>query len=230
MHLLILDVDGTLVHSLAAEAELFPVACERALGLSDVSCDWDSYRCPSDTGIVRELVETRLGRRPMRADFQRVEQAFLALIRTAYAEQPELCRPVNGAIEAMHRFRQSPDLALALATAGWHLTATHKLSVAGLGIDDLPIATSHDAEEKLEIMRVAASRAAVHMSVTHFDSVICFGDSAGDALAAAELGYGFIGIDTSGFVADARHRFPDFSALDHIIGAIRELQRGTGSA
>ena len=188
-HLLILDVDGTLVQSLEAEALLYPRACEQALALSGVSSDWDSYRCPSDRGIVRELVERHFGREASREDYAQVEQHFLVLIQDAYSQEPRLCLPVPGAIEAIRRFRQLPELALSIATAGWPLTATHKLAVAGFAVEDIPIATSHDAEEKADIMRVAVERAAAHYGVNQFESLICFGDSPGDASAASELGY-----------------------------------------
>jgi hypothetical protein len=55
--------------------------------------------------------------------------------------------------------------------------------------------------------------------------VICFGDSNGDARAAEELGYGFIGIDTSGYVVAEEHVFPDFASLDDIMGTMRVIQQ-----
>ena len=224
---MILDVDGTLVHSLEAEAELFPRACESALGIKNISSDWESYRCPSDRGIVRELIEIRHGRCASEDDYLNVEQHFLDLIRDAYARSPALCQPVSGAREAVSHFRQSRDLLLAVATAGWHRTAMHKLEFAGVEALDLPIATSHDAERKADIMRIAAARASEHYGVSEFASVICFGDSNGDARAAESQGYGFIGINTSGRVAAEKYAFPDFSSLDEILvvmGASQQAQ------
>jgi phosphoglycolate phosphatase-like HAD superfamily hydrolase len=224
-HLVILDVDGTLVQSLQAEAELFPRACESALGIKGISSDWETYRCPSDRGIVDELVEIHHGRRAAEDEYLRVEQHFLELIREAYANQPGLCVPVSGAREAVAHFRQAADLALAVATAGWRRTALHKLDFAGVSASDLPIATSHDAERKADIMRIAADRACEHYGVSEFASVICFGDSSGDARAAEELGYGFIGIGASGRIVEEEHVFLDFSSLDEILGTMRAIQR-----
>jgi phosphoglycolate phosphatase-like HAD superfamily hydrolase len=224
-HLVILDVDGTLVHSLEAEALLFPRACEQALNIRGISSNWESYRCPSDRGIVRELIEQHFGREADEDEYLKVEQRFLELIREYYAEEPELCRPVSGANEAVSRFREIPEFALSVATAGWHRTALHKLAVAGVYVQDLPIATSHDAEWKADIMRIAADRASEHYGVSDFETVVCFGDSKGDAKAAGDLGFEFIGIDTSGFVAEEKHRFADFSALDEIVRTMRVLQK-----
>lgn len=224
-HLVILDVDGTLVHSLEAEALLFPRACEQALGISDVPSGFETYRCPSDRGIVRELVEAHFGREASLDEHQRVEAHFLELIRECYAQKPELCQPVAGAIEAVSRFQRSPEIAVSIATAGWHRTAIHKLEVAGVSVSGLPIATSNDAEWKADIMRIATDRASAHYGVSEFETVVCFGDSQGDASAASELGYDFIGIDTSGFVADEEHTFADFRAFDAVIRTMRAIQQ-----
>lgn len=228
-HLAILDVDGTLVHSLGAEALLYPRACEQALALGSVSSDWMSYRCPSDRGIVRELVERNCARAATAEDYLRVEQRFLALIREAYEEQPGLCQPVAGAIEAVERLRQLPEQALSIATAGWMSTARHKLAVAGFSVDDLPLATSRDAEAKVDIMRMAAERAALRYRVDGFESVVCFGDSTGDARAAFSLGFEFIGINASEILADVTYRYADFLELDAIVRTLA-LLRGEGAA
>jgi len=74
-------------------------------------------------------------------------------------------------------------------------------------------------------MRIATDRASEHYGVDEFDTVICFGDSKGDAEAASELGYEFIGIDTSGLVADEECTFDDFSALSEIIRTMRVIQQ-----
>jgi phosphoglycolate phosphatase-like HAD superfamily hydrolase len=224
-HLVILDVDGTLVESLRAEADLYPRACEQALLLSNVSSDWTSYGCPSDRGIVRELVERHCARAPTADDYLRVERRFLALVQAAYEREPGLCQPVAGAVRAVERLRQLPELALAIATAGWPSTAQHKLAVAGFFVADLLLTSSRDAEAKVDIMRMAAAQAALRYQVGRFDSVVCFGDSAGDAGAASSLGFEFIGIDTSGALADVAHRYVDFLELDAILTTLGALQK-----
>lgn len=218
------DVDGTLVQSLNAEGVCFPRACEMALGLEHVSGDWDSYAHPSDSGIVAELVQRHLGRAATAEDLAGVERCFLALLKETYKEHPELCRPVAGAVDALRQLRRLPDTAVSLATAGWSTTAMYKLSVAGFEVADIPMASSHDAAAKVDIMRIAVERAQAHAGVSCFSSGICIGDAAGDARAAAALGFGFIGIDTSGWVRDVEHRFLDFSDLAAFTGAMCRIQ------
>lgn len=219
-HLIILDVDGTLVHSLEAEAVLFPQACEEALGLNDLPTGFDSYRFPSDSGIVGELVERHFGRRASRDEHERVEQRFFELISECYQREPERCRPVAGAVAAAEYFCNTPEYAVAIATAGWRRTALHKLNVAGFRLNGLPTATANDAVTKRDIMQIAAERSPAHYDIKQFESVICFGDSRGDANAARELGYAFIGIDTAGAVANEPHVFDDFRNLNAILRAM----------
>jgi hypothetical protein len=54
------------------------------------------------------------------------------------------------------------------------------------------------------------------------------GDAAGDARAAAKLGFGFIGIDTSGWVREVEHRFPDFTDLTALCETVRLIQEKWG--
>jgi phosphoglycolate phosphatase-like HAD superfamily hydrolase len=215
-HLVMFDVDGTLVDSTATEDIYFPRACEETLGLDRVSADWTSYRTPSDSGVVAELVERNFGRVATAADLARVEQRFYALLQATYAARPELCREVAGARVAFERARRLPDTVVSIATAGLLTTARLKLTLAGFEIDGVEITTSNDALAKVDVMRIAHERARVRTGIARFASVTHFGDSTGDRRAAAELGFDFIGIDTSGWVRDHDPCFPSFSDWDAI--------------
>jgi beta-phosphoglucomutase-like phosphatase (HAD superfamily) len=118
-HLLMFDVDGTLVQSLDLEAKLFPRACELALGIERVSSDWSSYRTPSDAGIVAELVERHFERSSNAQDIAAVEARFLALLTRELDQDRSLCTEVSGVINMLRRVRSLPDTVLAVATAGW---------------------------------------------------------------------------------------------------------------
>jgi phosphoglycolate phosphatase-like HAD superfamily hydrolase len=224
-HLLIFDVDGTLVDSLAAEAICFPRACEEALGLSGVSSDWYTYRSPSDSGIVAELVERHFGRAASTDDLERAERRFFSILTETYAARPELCREVAGAVVALERAQQLPDTIVSIATAGWRTTAQLKLSIAGFEIRNVAITASNDAPAKIDIMRISHERARTSTGIPRFASVTYIGDSASDRRAAAELGFDFIGIDTSGLVSDHDPCYPDFSDWNAISNRILKSRR-----
>jgi phosphoglycolate phosphatase-like HAD superfamily hydrolase len=224
-HLVMFDVDGTLVQSMGPEAVLFPQACELTLGIGRVSNDWNSYRSPTDAGIVTELVERHLCRTCTAEDRQRVEDRFLALMRDAIADDPGTYCEVSGAAALLATLRARPDTILAIATGGWGTTARLKLSAARLEVEDVPLASSHDAEAKEAIMRVALERAQVQADCADFASLTYLGDTPGDARASAKLGFHFIGIDTSGWVRDAPRHFADFSNHEAVMTTLLDLRQ-----
>jgi phosphoglycolate phosphatase-like HAD superfamily hydrolase len=219
------DVDGTLVDSAAVEDICFPRACEDALGLESVSTDWRSYRIPSDSGVVAELVERNFGRAATAGDLERVEQRFLSLLQTTYGQSPELFREVAGARVAFERARQLPDTVVSIATAGLLTTAKLKLTAVGFEISDIEITTSNDAPAKVDVMRIAHERARARAGTGRFASVTYLGDSAWDRRSAAELGFDFLGIDTSGSVRDHDPCFPHFGDWNAISERILKNRR-----
>jgi phosphoglycolate phosphatase-like HAD superfamily hydrolase len=222
------DVDGTLVQSMGPEAVLFPRACERALGIEQVSNDWNSYRTPTDAGIVAELVERHLDRPCTAEDQQRVEDHFLAVMRDAIRNDPATYREVAGAAALLARLWARSDTFLAIATGGWSTTARLKLLTAGLNVGGIPLASAHEAEGKEAIMRVALARAREHTGCSAFASLTYLGDTPGDARASAALGFHFISIDTSGWINDTPLRFSDLSNVDTIVATLLKL-RGTAT-
>ena len=219
-HLVMFDIDGTLVDSLGAESIYYPLACEQALGLAGVSASWETYQNPTDRGIVSELVERQFNRSASASDYACVEKCFLSLLREAYRTKSKLCNEVPGAIIAFQRVQRIPDTVVSLATAGWNSTAKLKLSTAGFKIDGISITSSNDAATKTDIMRIAFERAKSQINVSDISSVTYIGDSAGDRRAAFALGFDFIGIDTGGFVSDAETSFADFTDWDAFSKAI----------
>lgn len=223
-HLVMFDVDGTLVQSMAPEAVLFPRACELALGIGHVSNDWNSYRSPTDAGIVTELVERHFGRPCTTDDRQSVENRFLALMKDSIGRDPGIYREVRGATALLTRLRTLPDTVLAIATGGWGTSARLKLMAAGIDVGDIPLASSHDAETKEAIMRAALARVRNLAGDGNFASLTYLGDSPGDLRASTALGFEFIGVDTSGWLDSVSHRFPDLSNTEAILGALLRIR------
>ena len=216
------DVDGTLVKSLAVEARCFPRACEDGLGISGVSNDWGGYRHPTDAGIVAELAERHLNRPARAEDFEKVEQRLLQLLKEAFANQP--CEEVPGARRAFQRAAQLPSTVIAIATGGWRTTARLKLQTAGFELAETVLASAHDAATKREIMEIGRKRLLQERRMDAFASMTYVGDSAGDAHAADALGFHFIGMDTSGFLPDAAHRFENFTDHDAFFDIVLKIQ------
>ena len=221
---MLFDVDGTLFRSTDAEAICFPQACEEGLGISNVSRDWDTYRHPSDTGIVEELVETRLGRRAEPADFERVQECFLARLAARFAEHPHECTEVPGALAAWNTAIALPDTVVGIATGGWSRTARFKLATAGFAPGAIPFASAEDAVTKARIITVAMARAKTLNPGTAFASITYVGDLAGDAEAARSLGISFVAMDTAGALGETTPRFTDYRDAGAFFSAVAALR------
>lgn len=158
MRLLIFDVDGTLVQSMGVDTLCYAQAvCER-LGRK-ISTNWAEYRESTDSGIMRDLFDRHripISRRPGVANA--VRGRFIELLREAVDSDPECCRGVAGAGALLQRLRESEDVCVAIATGGWSASARLKLEHASISIDDIPFASSDDADRREQILRVVLER------------------------------------------------------------------------
>jgi phosphoglycolate phosphatase-like HAD superfamily hydrolase len=80
---------------------------------------------------------------------------------------------------------------VAIATGDWHSTITFKLSAAGLDVTRFPMATSSEARERSEIIKLAAQRSGRSLA-----DVVYVGDGVWDLLACRKLGVRFVGTGT----------------------------------
>ena len=190
MHLIMFDIDGTLVDSAGFDGELFAQAVEAELGI-EVDRSWHSYRHVTDSGILGELLATCTAAAERQAIYDRVKRRFVALVETYVAGQPAGLVPIPGAPTFVAMLRATPGVIVALATGGWRETAELKLAAAGIDFAGLPFASATDAPARADIMRVAEQRAT---PFGPFRRRSYFGDGPWDAAASAELGYDFVGV------------------------------------
>jgi phosphoglycolate phosphatase-like HAD superfamily hydrolase len=218
MHLVLFDIDGTLTHTCAADADCFVRAVCESLNLPGVDADWSRYRHVTDSGIFGEIAAAALGRAAEDDEHARTRDHFVGLLRAAFAADPSLCRPVPGAPAMLADLIARPDVAVALATGGWEPSARLKLATAGLPADGLPFASASDSQSREEIMLIAKSRAAARHGVAEFETFTYVGDAPWDVRACRKLGVPLIAV-AQGDRAEqlradgARHVLPDF--LDH---------------
>ncbi len=213
MHLVMFDIDGTLVDSAGFDADLYVEAVHRVLGVQ-IDRHWDAYEHVSDSGILAQVLhEPRFdaGRVELAA---RVQECFVALVRAYLADQPAAVREIAGAGRLIERLLAAPDVRVAVATGGWEPTARLKLEHVGIDTRRLAMASSSDAMARAEIMRLAAERA---MQGAALERATYFGDGPWDRRASAELGYDFIGVGAAlrdGVV------YPDLGRTDEILARL----------
>ncbi|HVS24240.1 MAG TPA: HAD family hydrolase, partial [Gammaproteobacteria bacterium] len=159
-HLVMFDIDGTLVDSMGFDTDLYVRAVRAELG-DDVEIDetWRSYRNATDSGILDEILAQRGFGRPADEIRQRVQRRFVELVGAYLARNSQSVREIPGALALIETLLAMPGVRVAIASGGWAETALMKLRAAGFPIDRLAVATSSDARERTRIMQIAEGRA-----------------------------------------------------------------------
>ena len=189
MHLVMFDIDGTLVDSAGFDTALYVEAVRSVLNL-EISSDWNTYEHVSDSGILEEVLrDARLAGGPAELA-ARVQQHFVGLVRGHLQRTPAAIREIAGAKRLVERLLVLPDVCVGVATGGWEPTALLKLAHVGIGVG-LGFASSSDARARTDIMQLAAQRATQGRA---YERATYFGDGAWDRRASEALGYDFIAV------------------------------------
>jgi FMN phosphatase YigB (HAD superfamily) len=190
IHLVMFDVDGTLVDSTGFDGRLYAQAVREVL---DVKVDetWASYENVTDSGILEQILAQREYGQPLGDLRSTVKRRFVELTRDYLERHPGDVSEVAGAQAIIETLRSLQGVRVAIATGGWTETALLKLRHVGVNVQALALATACDGLERTKIMRVAAQRALPGASPS---KATYFGDGAWDKRASTELGYRFIAI------------------------------------
>jgi hypothetical protein len=77
------DIDGTLNATFAVDADCYVRALAEVSGLETISTDWASYQHTTDSGILDEVYQSRLGRPPQLDEICAVRDRFIQLLNQA---------------------------------------------------------------------------------------------------------------------------------------------------
>ncbi len=209
MHLVVFDVDGTLVDSSEINGRLFKEVVETDLGI-EVDDDWSRYRHVTDSGILNEIMDEADGNRDRPVACARIKEAFVRVVADHIGGCGGRMPEIAGARAFVERLRSHPGASVAVATGGWRETAAIKLRAIGLDPGELCLASCSDAVSRVGIMRIAEERALVGRRAARRTY---FGDRPWDLRASRELGYGFVAIG-DGVAHPAR--YPDYRDAEAI--------------
>src|SRR6266478_9967967 len=179
----------------------------------------------TDSGIFREIYETRTGRLPSPSEASRFRQHFVDLLARVSSEAAFAA--VTGAPLLLSRLADSGEHRVALATGAWRDSARLKMASAGLCYDDYPAASSDDAFDRESIIRLSMQRAAERYGES-FACTVYVGDGIWDARACRSVGVPFIGIGTGSRATllsaeGAVCVFSDFSDADIFLKTVYEI-------
>jgi phosphoglycolate phosphatase-like HAD superfamily hydrolase len=228
VHLVLFDIDGTLTQSQSLDAEIYLRSLSDVFGFADVGSDWSTYRHTTDSGILHEIFETRLGRAPTALEISVFRTHFVAAIAVAAAQTP--FREIPGAAQALRNVAGLPFYPIGLATGGWSDSARCKMRSAGMSYDAFPSASAEDAISRVSIMQIAIDRVADHIGGDRPDTVTYVGDGVWDARARWQLNIPFVGIATGKHADTLRTEgtadvFPDYSDLQEFSSALMRIRR-----
>jgi len=194
MHLIMFDLDGTLLKSNTLDVRCFSGALKEVLGVESVNGDWGAFKYVTDEGIVAEIAAAKLNRPANRDEMALLKSRVLQLLEGQAETSREDFAPIPGALEIVAALRRMPACGLAVATGCWRESARLKLATAGFDLANLPLASCDDSHRREEIMAAAHRRALERYGLKRFETVTYVGDALWDLRASGKLGYRFIGI------------------------------------
>lgn len=194
MHLIMFDLDGTLLKSNTLDTHCFCGAFRSVMGIEDIEGDWTNFKYVTDEGIVSEIVSKQLNRPATKNEMFNIRTKILELLQSQTQTNRENFAPIPGALELFRLLRETAGCAVAIATGCWEESAVLKLSTAGFNVENLSIASSDDSHRREEIMGIAYARALDLCGVSEFDTVTYVGDGVWDIRASKKMGYHFVGV------------------------------------
>ncbi|ADK84992.1 Haloacid dehalogenase domain protein hydrolase [Desulfarculus baarsii DSM 2075] len=211
MHLVMFDIDGTLVQSTGFDSDCFQSSVRDVLG-THIDPNWGRYTHVTDDGVLGQILDEHNVREGRERIFGSVKELFIQRIANHIAEHG--VRPVPGAREFLAALAARDDVRLALATGGWLQTAELKLRAAAIDYAEIPIATSDDHYSRVKIMETAALRGGCGQCV----SKTYFGDADWDMKASAKLGYNFVLVGNGFAYGQSIADYTDIGGILALIG------------
>ena len=190
MKAIVLDVDGTLIESMAIDSDLYFSSISAVLGSVEIRENLNDYDHVTDSGIIAQVMEDNGLPQDSNA-IDSIRNRFVEGLTKhikKYGPFPE----VPGAARFIDRLRNSKEHDVAIATGGWRLSALLKLETSELNVKGIPVFSCDDSPSRTEIMRIALLQLG-----NVYESVTYFGDAEWDRRACKTLGWEFVPVGVS---------------------------------
>ena len=211
----LLDIDGTLLHSGGGGRRAFARALQTVFQWHD-DITWVNFSGATDLAVLRQICE-RHGTWP---DAGRVERFFHELAREldlALTVSPPQLLP--GVMELLEELERVPGLILGLVTGNTGACAHIKLRHAGLHGRFLLGAFGHEHADRVDIARLALQRAQTHARDGVLAPIVLIGDTPSDIIAARAIGARAVAVATGAHDAEALRR----AGAEVVVATLGEL-------
>jgi beta-phosphoglucomutase-like phosphatase (HAD superfamily) len=214
VHLVVFDIDGTLVDSDEFDGQLYAQAVRDVLGV-EVDPAWNGYSNVTDSGILDEILDRHALPGDRARIHMEVRREFVHLTRRHVAGHAGALPEIPGAKALVDMLRSHKSVSVAVATGGWREIAELKLHGIGLDAGAIPLATASDSSDRCAIITLA-ERPALNGQVAK--SRTYFGDGAWDKKAATDLSYRFVAVGSRVVHHTVVPDLRDHAAILHTLG------------
>jgi hypothetical protein len=76
--IVVFDIDATLTNTNHVDGFLFEKAILDTLQICSIDTDWHNYKYSTDTGILNEIVQLKLGRDPTYNEIEAIKNKFVS--------------------------------------------------------------------------------------------------------------------------------------------------------
>lgn len=192
MKLILFDIDGTIVDSIATDDACFIQTFKEVHQVDLTHVDWNTFKNVTDTGLTLEIFETWFNRLPTKEEITTLKAHFYTLLQQRTEELTE----IEHAVAFIQQLSVDPTIDIGFATGGWRETAELKCSSIGLHLDDFIVTSANDHHNRRKITELAIEKASNGNRT--YESIVYFGDGLWDLKTTAALGIDFIGVDAKG--------------------------------
>lgn len=202
MKLLLFDIDQTLINSGGAGLRALDRACEKVLGLKN-AMQGISPHGKTDPAIAREILRVRLDRASRDgSDIPSILEAYVSFLKEEVQLSPGY-RVLPGIVSLLEEMLHRQDVVLGLATGNIELGARIKLERGGLNRYFEFGGFGSDSEDRTELVRRAAEKAAdkIGTSIPPSNTFV-IGDTPLDIDAGNRAGFKTIGVGTGSYSAE----------------------------
>lgn len=205
MKLLLFDIDQTLINTGGAGLRALDRACSKLLGL-EKAMDGISPHGKTDPAIVREILSVRLGSKApgvtANGRLESILESYVFFLREEVETSPSY-RVLPGILSLLDELSPRPDVILGLATGNIETGARIKLGRGDLNRYFSFGGFGSDSENRTELVRKAAQKAAAKSGVSVDPSdVYVIGDTPLDVDAGKAAGFKTVGVATGSYSTD----------------------------
>jgi len=200
--LLLFDIDQTLINSGGAGLRALDRACEKVLGLKN-AMQGISPHGKTDPAIAREILRVRLDRTSRDgSDIPSILEAYVSFLKEEVQLSPAY-RVLPGIVSLLEEMLDRQEVVLGLATGNIELGARIKLERGGLNRYFEFGGFGSDSEDRTELVRRAAEKAADKIGASIPPSnIFVIGDTPLDIDAGNRAGFKTIGVGTGSYSAE----------------------------